>query len=89
MAIQLQPQSADLERWLTLAQQESAGFEVMDPFSLSGIGQFRFSAEGSSVIDAFFCQRLFTLCFWVTFWLFSKYFIFFIIITFVMMMCDQ
>ena len=40
MPIQLQPQSADLEQWVTLAQQEEAFFEVMDPFFLSGIGDF-------------------------------------------------
>lgn len=32
MSIQLQPQSADLEQWVILAQQEAASFEVMDPF---------------------------------------------------------
>lgn len=38
MALQLQPQGADLEQWVMLAGEESAAFEVMDPFSLSGIG---------------------------------------------------
>ena len=40
MSIQLQPQSANLEQWITLAQEECAAFEVMDPFFLSGIGNF-------------------------------------------------
>jgi sugar phosphate isomerase/epimerase len=40
MSIQLQPQSADLEQWVMLAQQENAVFEVMDPFFVSGIGDF-------------------------------------------------
>ena len=40
MSIQLQPQSADLDQWVTLAQEEEAVFEVMDPFVLSGIGDF-------------------------------------------------
>lgn len=40
MPIQLQPQCADLEQWVTLAQAECAVFEVMDPFFLSGIGNF-------------------------------------------------
>ena len=40
MSIQLQPQIADLEQWVMLAQQEGAVFEVMDPFFLSGIGDF-------------------------------------------------
>lgn len=40
MAIQLQPQSTDLEQWVMLAQRENAAFEVMDPFSLSGVGDF-------------------------------------------------
>ena len=40
MAIQLQPQCADLEQWVTLAREEGASFEVMDPFFLSGIGNF-------------------------------------------------
>ena len=40
MPIQLQPQTADLEKWEMLAQQEGAGFEVIEPFSLSGVGAF-------------------------------------------------
>ena len=40
MAIQLQPQSAELEQWVTLAREEGAFFEVLDPFFLSGIGNF-------------------------------------------------
>ena len=40
MYLQLQPQSADLEHWVILAQQQNAVFEVMDPFSVSGIGDF-------------------------------------------------
>lgn len=40
MAIQLQPQSADLEQWVTLAREECTSFEVMDPSFLSGIGNF-------------------------------------------------
>lgn len=40
MAIQLQPQSTELEQWLMLARKECATFEVMDPFFLSGIGKF-------------------------------------------------
>ena len=40
MTMQLQPQSAQLEQWITLAQEEGAVFEVMDPFFLSGIGNF-------------------------------------------------
>lgn len=40
MSIQLQPQVADLEQWVKLAQDECAAFEVMDPFFLSGIGNF-------------------------------------------------
>lgn len=40
MAIQLQPQCADLDQWVTLAREECASFEVMDPFFLSGIGNF-------------------------------------------------
>ena len=40
MAIQLQPQSADLEQWVMLAQREGTVFEVMDPFFLSGVGNF-------------------------------------------------
>lgn len=40
MAIQLQPQSADLEKWVMLAQQERAVFEVLDPFFLTDIGNF-------------------------------------------------
>lgn len=38
MPIQLQPQSAELERWVKLAQEEGTAFEVMDPFFLSDIG---------------------------------------------------
>lgn len=63
MSIQLQPQSADLEQWVILAQQEAASFEVMDPFFLSGIGdfgkhetiaeQFRKSGMAKSVHGAF------------------------------------
>lgn len=40
MAIQLQPQSAELGQWVTLAREEGGSFEVMDPFFLSGIGNF-------------------------------------------------
>lgn len=40
MPIQLQPQSRNLEQWITLAQDEHCAFEVMDPFFLSGIGHF-------------------------------------------------
>lgn len=40
MAIQLQPQSAELEQWVTLAREEGTAFEVLDPFFLSGIGNF-------------------------------------------------
>lgn len=40
MSIQLQPQSAALEQWAMLARQEGAVFEVMDPFSLVGLGNF-------------------------------------------------
>lgn len=40
MSIQLQPQSAELEQWVMLAHEECASFEVMDPFFLSGIGNF-------------------------------------------------
>ena len=40
MFIQLQPQSTDLEQWVTLARKEGTAFEVMEPFSLSGIGAF-------------------------------------------------
>lgn len=40
MSIQLQPQGADLAPWVSLARQEAAAFEVMDPFFLSGIGRF-------------------------------------------------
>lgn len=40
MSIQLQPQSSNLKQWVTLAQEEGAAFEVMDPFFLSGIGNF-------------------------------------------------
>lgn len=45
MAIQLQPQCVDLEQWLTLAGEECASFEVMDPFFLSGIGNFENDRE--------------------------------------------
>ena len=38
MSIQLQPQSTDLEQWVTLAQRENAVFEVMEPVLVSGIG---------------------------------------------------
>lgn len=40
MSIQLQPLSTELEQWIKLAQKEDAGFEVMDPFFLSGLGNF-------------------------------------------------
>lgn len=40
MSIQLQPQSGELEQWVCLAQKESALLEVMDPFFLSGIGNW-------------------------------------------------
>ena len=40
MSIQLQPQAADLEQWVRLAQQEHAEFEVMDPVFVTGIGDF-------------------------------------------------
>jgi sugar phosphate isomerase/epimerase len=40
MSIQLQPQSVNLEQWVLLARKESAAFEVMDPFSLSSVGDF-------------------------------------------------
>ena len=40
MSVQLQPQSGNLEQWVKLAQEECAAFEVMDPFFLSGIGNF-------------------------------------------------
>lgn len=40
MPIQLQPQAAELDRWVKFAQEEGAVFEVMDPFFLSGIGHF-------------------------------------------------
>lgn len=63
MSLQLQPQSTELEQWLTLAQEECASFEVMDPFFLSGIGyfgkykqiaeQFRKSGKVVSVHGAF------------------------------------
>ena len=63
MAIQLQPQYADLEQWVTLARKECASFEVMEPFFLSGIGnlgkygqiarQFRETGMAASVHGAF------------------------------------
>ena len=63
MSIQLQPQSTELEQWLTLAQEECVSFEVMDPFFLSGIGcfgkykqiaeQYRKSGKVASVHGAF------------------------------------
>lgn len=37
MAVQLQPQSGNLEQWAALARREGAGFEVMDPFFMPGI----------------------------------------------------
>lgn len=37
MPIQLQPQSAELEQWVTLASEENFSFEVMEPFSVPGI----------------------------------------------------
>lgn len=40
MYLQLQPQIADLEQWVTLAQQENAVFEMMEPSVISGIGDF-------------------------------------------------
>lgn len=40
MSIQLQPQIADLAQWVTLAQQERAAFEVIDPFLASSIGDY-------------------------------------------------
>lgn len=45
MSMQLQPQIAYLEQWTKLAQEESAVFEVMDPFFLSGIGNFQKNRE--------------------------------------------
>ena len=38
MSIQLQPQGADLEQWVTLAQDEGAVFEAMDPIFLFSVG---------------------------------------------------
>lgn len=40
MSIQLQPLSTELEQWIKLAQKEDSLFEVMDPFFLSGLGNF-------------------------------------------------
>lgn len=40
MSIQLQPLSTELEQWIKLAQKEDAVFEVIDPFFLSGLGNF-------------------------------------------------
>lgn len=40
MSIQLQPQSAQLDQWVKLAQGEGGVFEIMDPFFLSGVGNF-------------------------------------------------
>lgn len=40
MSIQLQPQSTQLDQWVKLARDEGAVFEVMDPFFLSGVGNF-------------------------------------------------
>ena len=48
MSIQLQPQITDLEQWVSLAQEECAVFEVMDPFFLFDIGNFekhKYTAE--------------------------------------------
>lgn len=63
MSIQLQPQSTNLEQWIMLAQQECAGFEVMDPVLVSGIGdsgkrqqladEYRKTAMASSLHGAF------------------------------------
>lgn len=63
MSIQLQPQSLDLEQWVTLAKQEGAAFEVMDPFFAPGLGnvgkqmeiadQYRNAAMTASVHGAF------------------------------------
>lgn len=41
MIIQLQPQSTDLERWGSMAREECASFEVMDPFFMPGYDDFR------------------------------------------------
>lgn len=63
MSIQIQPQIADLDQWVTLAQQEHAAFEVIDPFFGNSIGdlgkcrniaeQYRKTAMAKSVHGAF------------------------------------
>ena len=40
MSVQLQPQTADLEQWVALAQRENVAFEVMDLLLVSGICDF-------------------------------------------------
>lgn len=48
MPIQLQPRTTELEQWVTLAQQENAVFEVMDPMLLTGSydsGTYKMIAE--------------------------------------------
>ena len=63
MSIQLQPQITDLEKWVQLARQENATFEVMDPFLGNNIGdvgkckniadQYRKTGMAKSVHGAF------------------------------------